>query len=121
MEQRILSYRKYMDELLLKADLDWSDLRREHLVQISFFQHERLIHLIVTVVFAILTVLSVFMTFLMLALGADGAIGWFAVDLVFMVLLVPYIRHYFILENEVQKMYGQYDIMTSKLEEGFYQ
>ena len=28
-----------------------------------------------------------------------------------LILLIPYIRHYYILENEVQKMYGQYDRM----------
>ena len=55
-----------------------------HLIQVSFFQHERLIHLIVTVTFALL------------------------------ILLIPYIRHYYILENEVQKMYGQYDRMMEK-------
>ena len=31
-----------------------------------------------------------------------------------MILLVPYIRHYYILENEVQKMYAQYDIIIKK-------
>ena len=29
--------------------------------------------------------------------------------LLFLVLLVPYIMHYYTLENEVQKMYTQYD------------
>lgn len=117
MEKRILNYRKQIDELLAGADCDWSALREEHLIQISFFQHERLIHLIVTVVFAILTVLSIFMTFLMMALGADGALGWFAVVAVFLVLLIPYIRHYFILENEVQKMYWQYDSIVEKIKQ----
>ena len=34
-----------------------------------------------------------------------------ALSLVILILLIPYIRHYYILENEVQKMYGQYDRM----------
>lgn len=50
MEKRILTYRKYMDELLLREDVDWERIREEHLVQVGFFQHERLIHLIVTVI-----------------------------------------------------------------------
>ena len=33
------------------------------------------------------------------------------IGLVILILLVPYIRHYYILENEVQKMYVQYDRM----------
>ena len=31
-----------------------------------------------------------------------------------MVLMVPYIKHYFLLENSVQDMYEQYDKMMEK-------
>ena len=92
MEQRILQYRKQIDEWLqkmeqraqtLSQDGEYStqaiqrqsdtqktdtektdteeqtmqemvqDKLQEHLVQVGFFQHERLIHLIVTVTFAL--------------------------------------------------------------------
>jgi len=36
--------------------------------------------------------------------------------LLFLVLLVPYIMHYYTLENEVQKMYNQYDEILNHLE-----
>ena len=36
--------------------------------------------------------------------------------LLFLVLLVPYIMHYYTLENEVQKMYTQYDEILKRLE-----
>ena len=39
-------------------------------------------------------------------------VGLLAIAL--LILLIPYIRHYYILENEVQKMYGQYDKMVEK-------
>lgn len=32
-----------------------------------------------------------------------------ALCVLFLVLLIPYIGHYYLLENEVQKMYIQYD------------
>ena len=35
--------------------------------------------------------------------------------LLFLVLLVPYIMHYYTLENEVQKMYNQYDEILKHL------
>lgn len=117
MEKRILTYRNYMDELLLREDVDWERIREEHLVQIGFFQHERLIHLIVTVIFALFAVLSVGMAFLLMALGTDGAGSWLLVVAAFLVLLIPYVRHYYILENEVQKMYRQYDEIMAKLGE----
>lgn len=121
MEKRILTYRKYMDELLLREDADWERIREEHLVQIGFFQHERLIHLIVTVIFALLTVFSIGMAFLLMAQGTEGALSWLLVVAAFLILLIPYVRHYYILENEVQKMYRQYDEIAAKLGENYRQ
>lgn len=108
MEKRILNYRKYIDELLGRDDLDWEAVIREHLIQISFFQHERLIHLIVTITFAILEVIVLGLCVVSFTVG----VGLLAIAL--LVLLIPYIRHYYILENEVQKMYRQYDKMVEK-------
>lgn len=113
MEKRILSYRRAVDELLKQEHVDWEKAIEEHLVQVGFFQHERLIHLIVTVTFALLEMLSIFMTVMSFTIGGgNAALG--ALDLLLLVLLVPYIRHYYILENEVQKMYAQYDEMLKK-------
>ena len=51
MEQRILQYRKFMDEELLRlskeqnvTEEEISRIKKEHLVQISLFQHERLVY-----------------------------------------------------------------------------
>lgn len=107
MEKRLKSYLKYMEELLENMTEDTvqnrEQLIKEHLIQISFFQHERLIHLIVTVVFALLEMLS-----LIMVLIAPGLFT-FLLTVVVLILLIPYIRHYYILENGVQKMYEQYD------------
>mgnify|MGYP001068216771 FL=1 len=108
MEKRILSYRKYIDELLQQTNVDWTAVIREHLIQVAFFQHERLIHLIVTVSFAFLEVVVIGLCVAAFTLG----VGLLAIAL--LVLLVPYVRHYYILENEVQKMYVQYDKLVEK-------
>lgn len=115
MEKRILSYRKRIDELLQKEDTNWEKLLEEHLTQIAFFQHERLIHLIVTVLFAILEVLCILGTVILAAMNSVN-IALAIMTILLLVLLIPYIRHYYILENEVQKMYGQYDEMLKKIE-----
>ena len=84
--------------------------KAELLVQIGFFQHERLIHLIVTVLFALMT-MSVFL------LAVTNFAPWTGVLLLLLlVLLIPYIRHYWLLENGTQKLYQYYD----KLEELYY-
>lgn len=79
---------------------------RELLVQIGFFQHERLVHLIVTITFALLIMMSV-MGFL--ALMQPGLL---VLSILLLVLLVPYVRHYYILENGVQKLYTFYDMLV---------
>ena len=112
MEQRILQYRKSIDEWLEKTEQSAQvsqeilrDKMEEHLNQIGFFQHERLIHLIVTVTFALLEMLAIFLNVI------SDSLFSLLLPVVILILLVPYIRHYYILENEVQKMYVQYDRM----------
>lgn len=105
MEKRIRQYLKYL-EMLTENRGEHSEnerLRKRVLTQIAFFQHERMIHLIVTMTFALLTVVSL--------LTCLFVINWgiIALTLMLLVLLVPYIRHYYILENSVQKMYQLYD------------
>lgn len=105
MEKRLKDYLAWMEELN-PEDFSLQEkekLRQEVLVQVQFFQHERLIHLIVTVTFAILTVMSV------LGFVATAQIGLLVLTGMLLVLLVPYIRHYYILENGVQKLYQYYD------------
>lgn len=108
MEKRILNYRKYIDRLLEEGCDNWKEVLENHLIQIGFFQHERLIHLIVTVLFALMEIIS------MVATVATEYMGLIFPDVLLMVLLIPYIRHYYILENEVQKMYFQYDLIRKK-------
>lgn len=114
MKKRILDYRMRIDKLLEEnaPDTDWEKVLSEHLVQIGFFQHERLIHLIVTVVFALMTIMT------MLAGLFLSSVLLIVLMLLFLVLLVPYIMHYYLLENETQKMYGQYDKMLIHIRRG---
>ncbi len=116
MEKRILRYRHYMDELLSdiesnhnKSKEELETLRADHLVQVSFFQHERLIHLIVTVLFALLEVISLVMVMM------SPELFTLLLAVTVLILLLPYIRHYYILENEVQKMYKQYDKLSREI------
>ena len=118
MEQRILQYRKSIDEWLEKTEQSAQvsqeilrDKMEEHLNQIGFFQHERLIHLIVTVTFALLEMLAILLNVI------SDRLFSLLLPVVILILLVPYIRHYYILENEVQKMYVQYDRIVQKMYE----
>lgn len=107
MKKRILAYLDSIDRLLAAPpeDTDWQDEIDKHLIQIKFFMHERLVHELVMMLFAVLTFITILyaMTF--------PTIGMLLLIVSLMVLLVPYIMHYYLLENGVQKMYVQYDTM----------
>lgn len=112
MKKRIINYRQRIDTLLVNPPegTDWEAVLREHLTQISFFSHERLIHLIVTVTFALMT---------MMGLSVCCIVEYMpiiAIVVLLLVLLIPYVGHYYTLENEVQKMYGQYDRMLQNIQ-----
>ena len=98
---------------LCSDELSWEEAtraRRELLTQIHFFQHERLVHLMVTCLFALLTLLSLFfclLTVVPLLLVLTG---------LFLLLLIPYIAHYYCLENGTQALYQYYDILTNKMQ-----
>lgn len=110
MRKRILAYYSRINGLLEdnNPDTDWNAVLKEHLVQVGFFQHERLIHLIVTVLFAVLLFLSMIMLYI------DFQLPTILLSIFILVLLIPYIRHYYLLENTVQKMYEQYDQLLKK-------
>ena len=102
-------YIKKIDDLINKSDKKNIDLViEEHLIKISFFQHERLIHFLVTMLFAIMTLITFFVTML------EFSIGLLLLFIMFLCLLIPYIFHYYYLENSVQYMYKQYDKLLEK-------
>lgn len=113
MYKRLKAYRAYIEGMLARPtqDVDWDDLIARHLVQVSFFQHERLIHLLVTLAFALMELAVALVTVLVpqpfsLALMA-----------LFLVLLVPYVVHYYHLENGTQALYKQYDQLVARARE----
>lgn len=113
MKKRITEYLAYIDALLEREDIDWKRESQKHLVQIAFFAHERQVHLIVMALFAIATVISI------LYLNFSGSLIIVALVFALLVLLIPYVMHYYLLENSVQKMYDQYDRMMNKIEPSF--
>ncbi len=91
------------------GDLPLVELARFHDKQIRFMQHERLIHLIVTMFVA---------GFWLLSLGyVSFQRGWTGLALVSLLLLlfVAYIVHYFRLENGVQRWYHLANQIDEKL------
>lgn len=80
---------------------DWRGLARHHRRQIGYLQHERLVHLHVTLFFGLCALL----VFLFFVLHPDQVLAGVLL-LLLIALLVPYIVHYFTLENGVQRWYA---------------
>ena len=108
-------YMKQHEEVVTTALLadakgfDWKVLKDNHMTRIGFMQHERLIHLLVTLAFAIM---------LFITLGIMFAYP--RVEILVMIvllgsLLIPYIFHYYKLENTVQRWYKYADEIDGKL------
>ncbi len=97
--------RDYLEEVQLRIksreNID-ADFIGDMLTRIRFYQHERLVHLIVTMTFAVMTVLSFFMLVTVQSLSA------LLLALLFLGLVIPYIYHYYFLENNTQKLYKLY-------------
>lgn len=109
MQEKLKNHISKIDVLLKEDKIKNKEvILEEHLTQISFFQHERFVHLLVTVFVGIIAVLfflfGILLEELMILL-------LFAVTLL---LFIPYILHYYHLENGVQRMYEQYWELKSK-------
>ena len=108
MKERILNYVQETDKIIENSEKITKDKLDYHLIQIKQFQHERLIHLIVTVFVGIIAIL-----FLLFGLLEENS-GLLIAFLGLICLFIPYILHYYLLENNVQKMYYQYDKLIQK-------
>ena len=103
MKESLKEYNEYLDKVIESKKIEKKDeLLEEILIQIKFFQHERLVHLIVTFMTAIATILFLFFAVLL------ENIGMALLFLVTFCLFVPYIFHYYYLENGVQALYKKY-------------
>ena len=99
MKNELKTYIEKMNALIQSGEMTREQLA-SMLVSIGFFQHERLIHLLVTLAFAVMTILA-----LVASLSQFYCLPLFVL---FLVLEVPYVFHYYRLENGVQKLQRMY-------------
>lgn len=109
MTKYFLEYLAFLDKALADENTDLARLMKIHKEKTSYFQHERLIHLIVVVLFALVTMAC----FFIIVLTEEIVLVPLAV--LFIGLLIPYIKHYYFLENNTQLLYKYYDRISEKL------
>ena len=105
MYRQLIAHRDYVTQKLteeLSTD-ERKQLFKYHVKRVRDFQHERLIHLLVTLFFAFLMLGS----FVAWAIIPFTALFWplTALVVILLVLELAYVRHYYQLENGVQSLY----------------
>lgn len=106
----ITAYMRSVEAALEYENTDWQALKREHLVQIEFIQHERLIHLIVTVMCCLLLFIGLCIFFI------AELIPFLIVDGLLLILDLCYLLYYCFIENSTQKLYRLYNRICAKAE-----
>ena len=109
----------YMNEInsYIEKDMKGSSYDRHATIirefdnKLSHFMHERLIHLIVTVLFALMEIMSIYVMAVTMNVTA------IVLSIMFLILLVPYVMHYYFLENSVQEMYKMRDVLMKFMNE----
>ena len=102
MLKKLSDYEKTLQALVAEGRPLSADRLQSVATRIGFFQHERLAHELVMILFALLSVGGVFF------FVAFPEIPVFCLDVLFFALLVPYIKHYYGLENGVQSLQDLY-------------
>lgn len=110
MTKQIREYLEMLERFFREdhSEAELVKLRAELLQRIAFYSHERLVHLIITMSFAVFFLLALLMCLLVKNAGLA------VLALLLLAMLVAYIKHYYFLENSVQKMYLYY-YKTEKL------
>ena len=109
MKKYFLEYIAFLDAALADEGTDLARLMKIHKEKTRYFQHERFVHLFVMILFALVTVAC----FLIIVLTEKLIIVPLAV--LCLGLLIPYISHYYFLENKTQLLYKYYDRISEKL------
>ncbi len=113
-QQTMNAVQKYIDGEMKNATVEKTrEVLSEFETKIAYFQHERLIHLMVTLAFAGFLLFSIFCLF---TLPAEFLISGILLVLIFFGLTIGYVAHYYFLENSVQKMYHMRDDIRAFLD-----
>ncbi len=105
MRKYLTNYLNEVEKLLKKEKITKEELNNV-ITKIMFFQHERLIHLIVTLFFSLFAII-----FMILGTLSYYFLIIFAILLVFVIF---YICHYYFLEKKVQYLYTIYDKLKER-------
>ena len=118
MEKKLLEYEKFIKSESAKSlsPAERANLQAYHREMLVNFQHERLIHLIVTLFFALFAISMVVLT------GWAAEMSNFSLEMIplyilalmLVILTFFYVKHYYFLENHIQGLYKYSALLYKK-------
>lgn len=107
MTKYIKNHTAYILEQIAKNNVT-EQLHFYHRLQIENIQHERLIHLIVLCLFTLLFIGTVILLVFL------GSLAFMLLFVIFLIVEIFYVLHYYLLENTVQRWYElENDILST--------
>ena len=113
MKDLIKSYQKQVDDKLKNKSFTKQEIE-DFKVMINYFQHERLIHLLVTITVIFVT------CFFFYLLTIKSSIILFILVIILLIMLGFYLYHYYFLENNIQELEEKYLQIKKALKWAFY-
>ena len=95
----LLRHEAWAKKVIESGDIDWNDALLFHRAEISVIQSERIAHLIVTMFVGLFLMVSFSLAIIMPRWETVS------VSAILLFLFAAYIRHYFLLENGLQRLY----------------
>ncbi len=117
MEKRIKAYEQFIERSIKQGiNHDLIDYHREVLRN---FQHERGIHLAIMLFFIFLTFIITGLCFWLIAITANWMelFPILTAAILFWIMSIAYVRHYYFLENHIQKLYDVSEKLYKRLSE----
>lgn len=110
MKKYIDNYTTYIEDYIEHPDPKTiENIKKEHLIQIQFIQHERLVHWLVTMLVGILLFISIAMLF-----ANPEKLVVLMLVILLLGLVIPYLLYYYYIENATQKLYRLYNKLCEK-------
>ena len=108
MKKEISEYMDNVKHRISAKEIDKAFLEM-FLIRIKFYQHERLIHLIVTAFISIILVVFIISAYVLTNIAMVTA------SVILIVLECFYLHHYYFLENHTQLLYDDYNTIYARL------
>ena len=97
----LYNYIDNIDKVLESKNINYDEVKNNLLIKINFFQHERLVNLLIVLFYFVFTIMFICLSTTMPL--------FLIISVLLLLFLIFYVINYFKIESGVQYLYMQYD------------